>query len=85
MTGDLSAKCVLTFQTSLSGYQVRSTQVRRSLRLMRQNNDVRGVLGVLETCLRTNFAGIESARLYSEVCFTNLYMVLNLKQLDLSK
>jgi hypothetical protein len=42
-------------------------QVRRSLRTMREKNDVRGVLGVLEVCVRGNFAGTESARLYSEV------------------
>lgn len=35
---------------------------------MREKNDVRGVLGVLEVCVRGNFAGTESARLYSEVC-----------------
>lgn len=34
---------------------------------MREKNDVRGVLGVLEVCVRGNFAGTESARLYSEV------------------
>ena len=38
------------------------SQVRRSLRTLREKNDVRGVLGVLETCIRTNFAGVESAR-----------------------
>jgi hypothetical protein len=36
---------------------------------MRQRNDMRGVLGVLETCLRANFAGIESSRLYSETYY----------------
>ncbi|KIJ70532.1 hypothetical protein HYDPIDRAFT_105276 [Hydnomerulius pinastri MD-312] len=41
-------------------------KVSRSLRILREKNDVRGVLGVLETCIRTNFAGVESARLYSE-------------------
>ncbi|KAH9899860.1 patatin-domain-containing protein [Cubamyces lactineus] len=44
-------------------------KVRRSLKAMREKNDARGVLGVLETCLRTNFAGIESARLYSETFY----------------
>ncbi|KDQ64534.1 hypothetical protein JAAARDRAFT_28179 [Jaapia argillacea MUCL 33604] len=44
-------------------------KVRRSLRNLREKNDVRGVLGVLETCIRTNFAGIESSRLYSETFF----------------
>lgn len=37
-------------------------KVMVSLRTLRKNNDARGVLGVLETCLRTNFAGVESAR-----------------------
>ncbi|KAF9567310.1 patatin-domain-containing protein [Agrocybe pediades] len=41
-------------------------KVKRSLRTMRQNNDVRGCLGVLETCIRSNFAAVESSRLYSE-------------------
>jgi hypothetical protein len=42
-------------------------QVRRSLRTLRQRNDARGLLGVLDLCLRANFAGTESSRLYSEV------------------
>ncbi|KII95167.1 hypothetical protein PLICRDRAFT_97425 [Plicaturopsis crispa FD-325 SS-3] len=37
-------------------------KVRRSLKALREKGDVRGVLGVLETCIRTNFAGVESAR-----------------------
>ncbi|KIM90832.1 hypothetical protein PILCRDRAFT_764281, partial [Piloderma croceum F 1598] len=37
-------------------------KVRRSLKSLREKNDVRGVLGVLETCIRTNFAGVESSR-----------------------
>lgn len=41
--------------------------MRRSLRSFREKNDARGVLGVLEVCVRANFAGTESARLYSEV------------------
>jgi hypothetical protein len=44
-------------------------QVRRSLRNMRERNDVRGIVGILETCIRANFAGIESSRLYSETYF----------------
>ncbi|KAI9001002.1 patatin-domain-containing protein [Trametes punicea] len=36
-------------------------KVRRSLKVMREKHDARGVLGVLETCIRDNFAGIESA------------------------
>ncbi|KDR83709.1 hypothetical protein GALMADRAFT_664741 [Galerina marginata CBS 339.88] len=41
-------------------------KVKRSLRTMRERNDVRGCLGVLETCIRANFAAVESSRLYSE-------------------
>ncbi|PPQ94036.1 hypothetical protein CVT25_009884 [Psilocybe cyanescens] len=41
-------------------------KVRRSLKTMREKNDVRGCLGVLETCIRSNFAAVESSRLYSE-------------------
>ncbi|KAI0723314.1 patatin-domain-containing protein [Earliella scabrosa] len=44
-------------------------KVRRSLKAFRERNDARGVLGVLETCIRTNFAGVESARLYSETYY----------------
>ncbi|PBK69658.1 patatin-domain-containing protein [Armillaria solidipes] len=41
-------------------------KVGRSLKMLREKNDARGCLGVLETCIRANFAGIESSRLYSE-------------------
>jgi len=41
-------------------------KVRRSLRTLREERDARGCLGVLETCIRSNFAGVESPRLYSE-------------------
>ncbi|KAJ7507844.1 patatin-domain-containing protein [Mycena galericulata] len=41
-------------------------KVHRSLKTLREKNDVRGVLGVLETCIRSNFAAVESPRLYSE-------------------
>ncbi|KAI0320813.1 patatin-domain-containing protein [Amylostereum chailletii] len=44
-------------------------KVKRSLSNLRQKNDARGVLGVLETCMRANFAGVESTRLYSETFF----------------
>ncbi|PVF96499.1 patatin-domain-containing protein [Serendipita vermifera] len=44
-------------------------KVRRSLRILRQKNDARGVLGVLDLCLRANFAGTESSRLYSETFY----------------
>lgn len=42
-------------------------KVRRSLQSLRKKDDARGVLGVLETCIRANFAGTESVRLYSQV------------------
>ncbi|KAH9482686.1 Patatin-like phospholipase domain-containing protein [Psilocybe cubensis] len=42
-------------------------KVKKSLKTMREKNDVRGCLGVLETCIRSNFAAVESSRLYSEV------------------
>ena len=42
-------------------------QVRRSLRTLREEDDVHGLLGVLEVCMRANFGGTESTRLYSEV------------------
>ncbi|CAE6507420.1 unnamed protein product [Rhizoctonia solani] len=41
-------------------------KVYRSLRSFRAKDDARGVLGVLEVCIRANFAGIESTRIYSE-------------------
>lgn len=37
-------------------------KVRRSLRTLREKNDARGLLGVLEMCVRNNFGGVESAR-----------------------
>ena len=37
-------------------------KVRRPLRTLREENDVRGLLGVLEMCVRHNFGGVESAR-----------------------
>jgi hypothetical protein len=42
-------------------------KVRRSLQVLREKDDARGILGVLETCIRANFAGTESVRLYSQV------------------
>lgn len=41
-------------------------KVKKSLKTLREKQDSRGVLGVLETCIRANFAGVESSRLYSE-------------------
>ncbi|EIW76130.1 patatin-domain-containing protein [Coniophora puteana RWD-64-598 SS2] len=37
-------------------------KVSRSLKMLRQKKDTRGILGVLETCIRNNFAGVESPR-----------------------
>jgi len=37
-------------------------QVKRSLKTFRENGDVRGCVGVLQTCIRSNFAAIESSR-----------------------
>ncbi len=37
-------------------------KVGRSLKNLREKKDARGCLGVLETCIRANFAGIESSR-----------------------
>ncbi|TFY82714.1 hypothetical protein EWM64_g1287 [Hericium alpestre] len=36
-------------------------KVKRSLHTLREKNDARGVLGVLETCVRNNFAGVDSS------------------------
>ncbi|KAF9009035.1 acyl transferase/acyl hydrolase/lysophospholipase [Cyathus striatus] len=41
-------------------------KVRSSLKTLRERKDARGCLGVLETCIRANFAAVESLRLYSE-------------------
>jgi hypothetical protein len=43
-----------------------NSQVRRSLRNLREKKDGRGCLGVLETCIRPNFAAVESPRLVAE-------------------
>ncbi|KAJ7228603.1 acyl transferase/acyl hydrolase/lysophospholipase [Mycena pura] len=37
-------------------------RVHRSLKTLREKNDVRGCLGILETCMRPNFAAVESPR-----------------------
>mgnify|MGYP001565870328 CR=1 FL=1 len=41
----------------------------RSLRELRDKDDVDGVRAVLEVCLRSNFGGTESVRLYSETFY----------------
>lgn len=43
------------------------SKVRRSLRILREKNDVRGLLGVLEMCVRDNFGGVESARYLTSI------------------
>lgn len=42
-------------------------KVKKSLKSLRESGDVKGVMGVLEICVRNNFAGTESVRMYSEV------------------
>ncbi|KAG9048285.1 hypothetical protein FS837_000348 [Tulasnella sp. UAMH 9824] len=44
-------------------------KVLRSLRTLRDQDDAHGVLGVLEVCIRANFGGIETSRLYSETYY----------------
>jgi hypothetical protein len=41
------------------------SKVRRSLKVLREKNDVRGLLGVLEMCVRDNFGGVESSRYFT--------------------
>ncbi|KAJ9098167.1 hypothetical protein QFC21_004496 [Naganishia friedmannii] len=41
-------------------------KVKKSLKSMRESGDVKGIMGVLEICVRNNFAGTESVRMYSE-------------------
>ncbi|KAG9028431.1 hypothetical protein FRB95_006509 [Tulasnella sp. JGI-2019a] len=50
-------------------------KVLRSLRNMRAQDDVQGVLGVLGVCIRGNFAGLESPRLYSETYYKSKDLV----------
>ncbi|KAG8766840.1 hypothetical protein FRC12_006623 [Ceratobasidium sp. 428] len=52
-------------------------KVHRSLKSLRQKDDARGVLGVLEVCIRANFAGVESTRLYSETFLGTKSLVEN--------
>lgn len=44
-------------------------RVTENLIDMREKDDAEGVCAILEVCLRSNFAGIESSRLYSETHF----------------
>ncbi|KAJ7179108.1 patatin-domain-containing protein [Mycena filopes] len=50
-------------------------KVHRSLKTLREKNDARGCLGVLETCIRSNFAAVESARLYSETFLGTKHLI----------
>ncbi|TIB68460.1 patatin-domain-containing protein [Wallemia mellicola] len=44
-------------------------KVISSLKDKRHNDDIQGLLGVLEVCVKNNFAGTESTRLYSETFY----------------
>lgn len=44
-------------------------RVIQNLRELREKDDADGIRAVLEVCVRNNFAGIESSRLYSETHF----------------
>ncbi|KAG8907025.1 hypothetical protein FRB99_005545 [Tulasnella sp. 403] len=44
-------------------------KVFRSLRTLREQDNAQELLGVLEVCIRANFAGMESQRLYSETYY----------------
>ncbi|KAF8307243.1 patatin-domain-containing protein [Clavulina sp. PMI_390] len=44
-------------------------KVRRSLHNLRANNDAAGMMELLEVCLKDNFAGTQSARLYAETFY----------------
>lgn len=44
-------------------------KVTVNLKNMRETGDVEGVSAILEVCLRSNFAGIENPRLYSETYY----------------
>jgi hypothetical protein len=37
-------------------------KVKRSLKSLREKGDIHGLMGVLETCIRSNFAALESSR-----------------------
>jgi hypothetical protein len=42
-------------------------RVKRTLTRLRGQKDTRGLMDALSVCLRTNFAGTESVKMYSEV------------------
>ncbi|CBQ70422.1 conserved hypothetical protein [Sporisorium reilianum SRZ2] len=50
-------------------------KVKSSLKNFREKDDAEQVLGVLDLCLRNNFAGTENFRLYSETYLGTKYLV----------
>lgn len=50
-------------------------KVIHSLRSFREKDDADNLIGVLELCLRNNFAGTENFRLYSETFYGTKYLV----------
>jgi hypothetical protein len=52
-------------------------RVQRSLKELREKDDVEGVRAVLEVALRSNFAGVESFRLYSETFYGTKELIEN--------
>lgn len=42
-------------------------RVKRTLTRLRMAKDTRGVMDALAVCVRSNFAGTESVKMYSEV------------------
>ena len=50
-------------------------KVKSSLKNFREKDDADNLLGVLDLCLRNNFAGTENFRLYSETYFGTKYLV----------
>ncbi len=50
-------------------------KVKSSLKNFREKDDAENLLGVLDLCLRNNFAGTENFRLYSETYFGTKYLV----------
>ncbi|KAJ1034204.1 hypothetical protein NDA18_001069 [Ustilago nuda] len=50
-------------------------KVKSSLRNFREKDDAENLLGVLDLCLRNNFAGTENFRLYSETYLGTKYLV----------
>ncbi|EPQ31691.1 uncharacterized protein PFL1_01024 [Pseudozyma flocculosa PF-1] len=60
-------------------------KVKASLKAFREKEDTENLLGVLDLCLRNNFAGTENFRLYSETFFGTKYLVESyLSELELA-